>query len=245
MCLCDIFVSYYTKSMRRERQWSRGVVSASLAGNTPAFEQAYQWFNAKLFENTLPPCLITLQRKARSRGYFANDRFEHRAGGSTTDEIALNPDTFRGRSDKEIVSTLVHEMVHCWQRHFGKVGRGGYHNKEWAAHMVTVGLMPTDTGEAGGKTTGQSVTHYIMDAGAFDRAADALLATGFQLRWQSYTRNEEGGNARARVRQSTRVRTAGKTPGRGRLRISSVVTARYRWRKKQEGIYNVQVGLLE
>ena len=166
-------------------------------GEYTAFEAAYDWFNGQLFENTLPPCLITLQRKARSRGYFANDRFEHRAGGSTTDEIALNPDTFRSRSDKEILSTLVHEMVHCWQRHFGKVGRGGYHNKEWAAHMVTVGLMPTDTGEAGGKTTGQSVTHYIMNGGAFDRAADTLLATGFQLQWQSYGFNEEEGKRKA------------------------------------------------
>ena len=162
-------------------------------GEYTAFEHAYDWFNAQLFENALPPCLITLQRKARSRGYFANDRFEHRAGGSTTDEIALNPDTFRNRSDKEILSTLVHEMVHCWQRHFGKVGRGGYHNKEWAAHMVTVGLMPTDTGEAGGKTTGQSVTHYILHGAPFDRAADTLLATGFQLQWQSYGFNEEEG----------------------------------------------------
>ena len=166
-------------------------------GEYTAFEQAYEWFNQQLFENALPPCLITLQRKARSRGYFANDRFEHRAGGSTTDEIALNPDTFRSRSDKEILSTLVHEMVHCWQRHFGKVGRGGYHNKEWAAHMVTVGLMPTDTGEAGGKTTGQSVTHYIMDGGAFDCAAATLLATGFQLQWQSYGFNEEEGKRKA------------------------------------------------
>jgi hypothetical protein len=71
-------------------------------GEYTSFEQAYEWFNAQLFENALPPCLITLQRKARSRGYFANDRFEHRAGGNTTDEIALNPDTFRNRSDKEI-----------------------------------------------------------------------------------------------------------------------------------------------
>jgi predicted SprT family Zn-dependent metalloprotease len=151
-----------------------------------AFEAAYDWFNAELFDRQLPPCLITLQRKVRSRGYFANDRFEHRAEGSTTDEIALNPDTFRGRSDKDILSTLVHEMVHCWQRHFGKVGRAGYHNKEWAAHMVLIGLMPTDTGEAGGKTTGQRMTHYIMAGEAFDRVADALLATGFQLNWQSH-----------------------------------------------------------
>jgi hypothetical protein len=169
-------------------------------GEYTAFEEAYNWFNAQLFENVLPPCLITLQRKARSRGYFANDRFEHRAGGSTTDEIALNPDTFRSRSDKEILSTLVHEMVHCWQRHLGKVGRSGYHNKEWAARMMSVGLMPSDTGNAGGHTTGQSMTHYIMDGAPFDRAADTLLATGFQLRWQSYGFNEEEGRGKVATR---------------------------------------------
>jgi hypothetical protein len=175
------------------------------SGEYSAFDQAYEWFNSQLFDNALPPCLITLQRKARSRGYFANDRFEHRAGGSTIDEIALNPDTFRNRSDKEILSTLVHEMVHCWQRHFGKVGRSGYHNKEWAAHMVTVGLMPTDTGEAGGKTTGQSVTHYIMHDAPFDRAADMLLATGFQLQWQSYGFNEEEGEKESREQNKVHV----------------------------------------
>src|SRR2546428_7487364 len=37
------------------------------------------------------------------------------------------------------------------------------------------------------------LTHYIMDGGAFDRAAEVLLATGFQLRWQSYAFNEEEG----------------------------------------------------
>ena len=52
-------------------------------GEYTAFEAAYDWFNAQLFENALPPCLITLQRKARSRGYFANDRFEHRGRGKT------------------------------------------------------------------------------------------------------------------------------------------------------------------
>ena len=163
-----------------------------------ALEAAYDWFNTELFARALPSCLITLQRKARSRGYFANDRFEHRREGSTTDEIALNPDTFRGRSDKEILSTLVHEMVHCWQRHFGTVGRAGYHNKEWAEAMVRIGLMPSETGEAGGKTTGQSVTHYIMAGEAFDRAAEALLATGFQLRWQSYACDAEAAQRKAK-----------------------------------------------
>ena len=176
-----------------ERAVDLGITS----GEYSVFEQAYDWFNAQLFYNALPSCLITLQRHARTRGYYSNDRFEHRAGSGTTDEIALNPDTFRERSDKQILSTLVHEMVHCWQRHFGNVGRSGYHNKEWAARMIAVGLMPTDTGEVGGKTTGQSVTHDIIKGGTFDCAADALLATGYQLHWQSFAFGEDAGRRKA------------------------------------------------
>jgi hypothetical protein len=123
-------------------------------------------------------------------------------------------------------------MVHCWQRHFGKVGRGAYHNKEWAARMVSVGLMASDTGEAGGKTTGQRMTHYIIDSGAFDRAAETLLATGFQLHWQSYGFNEEEG--RRKAASKTKYTCPDKTPGRGRLQISCVVIATCRWRSNKE-----------
>jgi len=40
-------------------------------------------------------------------------------GGEETDEIALNPSTFRSRSTEETLSTLVHEMCHLWQFHKG------------------------------------------------------------------------------------------------------------------------------
>jgi len=150
------------------------------------FDGAYAWLNHKLFGGELPPCLITLQRKARSHGYFANDRFGHRSDEEQrTDELALNPDTFLGRSDKDILSTLVHEMCHCWQQHFGKPSRTGYHNTQWAAKMIEVGLMPSDTGLEGGKQTGQRMTHYIVEGGAFEVAADELLAADFRLNWQS------------------------------------------------------------
>ena len=68
-------------------------------------EQAYEWFNSELFANALPSCLITLQRHARTRGYFANDRFRSRAGEETAHELALNPDEFEGRNDKEFEHT--------------------------------------------------------------------------------------------------------------------------------------------
>ncbi|MCS3273396.1 SprT-like domain-containing protein (plasmid) [Bacteroides fragilis] len=75
-------------------------------------------------------------------------------------EISINPD-FMDRPDKDWHSTLVHEMCHLWQEDFGKPSRNNYHNnKQWATKMIEIGLMPSDFGEPGGKTTGQQMTHY-------------------------------------------------------------------------------------
>jgi hypothetical protein len=51
--------------------------------------------------------------------------------------------------------------------------------------MLAIGLMPSDTGAPGGKQTGQQMSHYIIEGGPFDLAANALLAQGFHLNWQS------------------------------------------------------------
>jgi hypothetical protein len=150
-----------------------------------AFERAYGWFNARLFAGGLPPCLITLQRHPNSRGYYWHDAFRARRGKARTAEIALNPDAFTARTDQQILSTLVHEMVHLWQAHFGTPGRGRYHNEEWAKRMEAVGLMPSDSGEPGGRRTGDHMTHYVVRGGRFQRAWAALYRTGFRLHWQT------------------------------------------------------------
>lgn len=144
-----------------------------------ALNRAYDFFNAELFDGTLPACLLTMQRKAKAYGYFAGGRFGSRDGQEVTDEIALNPSHFKDRTVEQSVSTLVHEMVHLWQHHFGKPSRTAYHNKEWAAKMEAVGLIPSDTGAPGGKQTGQKVSHYIAGGGPFDRAMAKLKAQGF------------------------------------------------------------------
>lgn len=150
-----------------------------------AYDRAYDYFNDTLFNSCLPPCLITLQRKKNALGYFSPRRFHSRNHrGHRTDEIALNPDTFEDRSDKVILSTLVHEMVHLWQQHFGRPGRGRYHNQEWAAKMIEVGLHPLSLDNPD-KMTGQAVTHKIVPGGPFDAAVDRLLTETFCLNWQS------------------------------------------------------------
>jgi hypothetical protein len=149
-------------------------------------QQAYDYFNDQLFAGELPPCLITLQRKPQTLGYYTRNSFasltEH---GRTTDEIALNPNHFIGRSLQDTLSTLVHEMAHLWRdRCSGKnPPRRAYHDKLWADKMQKVGLMPSDTGQLGGKRTGQTVDHYIITNGPFDSACRTLLDRGFRISW--------------------------------------------------------------
>ncbi len=109
-----------------------------------------------------------MQRHRGAYGYFAPQRFGSVDGSTVTDEIALNPMHFPERDERATLSTLVHEQAHIWQQHFGKPSRGGYHNKEWGTKMKQLGLHPSSTAAPGGKETGQSVSHYIIDGGAYD-----------------------------------------------------------------------------
>jgi len=156
-----------------------------------AFQEAYDFFNAELFGGSLPHVLVTLQRHARARGYFAPERFTGRTEAAAAHELALNPDLFTGRTDEEILSTLAHEMAHVWQQSHGSPPRRSYHDRQWATKMKEIGLQPSTTGEPGGKETGQSVTHYIIGGGAYAKAYAKLKARGFQLRWQSAPAGKE------------------------------------------------------
>lgn len=147
------------------------------------WQRAYDYFNEHLFKNELPPCLITLHRHPKARGYFSQERFLNR-NGVATDEIALNPEYFALQSPKSVMSTLCHEMAHAKIAHFGKdKSRQTYHNTEWADLMTSIGLEPSSTGMPGGKRVGQKVTHYIIKGGPFDVFCDELLMTGDFVSW--------------------------------------------------------------
>jgi hypothetical protein len=154
---------------------------------------AFRFFNHRLFAGVLPDCLITLQRKANTLGYFSPGKFAAIDGDALVDEIALNPMAFRGCTPKDVASTLAHEMAHAWQHHFGKSPRAGYHDREWAAVMRSIGLQPSSTGVPGGAETGYKVSHYIIDGGPFDLAYTAFEAAGQDsLRWgDAFQPNDE------------------------------------------------------
>ncbi|HEY7709424.1 MAG TPA: SprT-like domain-containing protein [Candidatus Entotheonella sp.] len=146
---------------------------------------AYDVFNRDLFGGQLPPCLISMQPKARTYGYVPRPRWNG-PHDEMAAEIIINPAHCAERSAQEVLSALAHEMTHLWQHHFGKPSRMGYHNREWADKMTEIGLCPSDTGEVGGKQTGQRMSHYVIAGGAFARASADLLAQGVAASWQDW-----------------------------------------------------------
>lgn len=129
---------------------------------------AYDYYNEHLFDGKLPACMITLTRRGGTMGYYCHNRFKKLGDDDLCwDEIALNPVEFRADDVREAMQTLVHEMCHLWQEHYGKPSQG-YHNHEWAKKMIDVGLMPTDTGKPGGRIVGRKMGDYVVEGGRFE-----------------------------------------------------------------------------
>ncbi len=146
------------------------------------FQEAYNFFNERLFDSELPACLITFQRQKRIMGYVSLERWINNKQ-EYTHELAINPEYFANYPLIEICQTLCHEMVHVWQAQYGNAGRRGYHNKEWANKMIAIGLMPSTTGKPGGDIVGEHVADYILADGKFLIAFNELAASGFQVTW--------------------------------------------------------------
>ena len=145
-------------------------------------EKAYDFFNKRLFNGILPPCLVTLQREKQCYGYFSEERFVSLTrDGVFVDEIAMNPAYFSVSPITTIMQVLVHEMCHLWQAHFGSPGRGRYHNHQWADKMEEIGLMPSSTGKPGWKKVGDRVADYPIQGGRFMAACESLITSEFRI----------------------------------------------------------------
>lgn len=148
-----------------------------------SLQKAYEHFNKKLFNSKLVKVIFTVQRQKGVMGYFAPERWGN-LKGVKCHEIAINPSYIANARLIEVMQTLVHEMVHCWQHCFGNPGRTSYHDTEWAKKMIRVGLMPSSTGEPGGKITGQHMSDYIIEGGAFLESYNDLEKNKkFKLKW--------------------------------------------------------------
>ncbi len=159
-----------------------------------SFQAAFDYFNQELFEGKLPPVILNFSRsRAKTIAFYAPKRWEKGEDkGKALDEISLNP-VHLGRSMEEIFSSLVHEQCHLWQFVSGNPGRRGYHNREWANKMKEVGLQPVSRG---GKETGESASHMIMECGGFQKSFQAM-PEAFKLPWRVFI---EGGGEEPKLK---------------------------------------------
>ena len=152
---------------------------------------AFRFFNIILFDNVLPECLITVRRTSGTSSCFNANRFVSRTNPEIADEIALDPTRFSSRDDCFILSMLVREMTHLWQYHNGKPASSGYCNRQWAAMMDQIGLVPSSTGLPGGQQTGRAIGHYIKSGGRFEHAYRKLQQHGIRVAYEERGGKEE------------------------------------------------------
>lgn len=146
-------------------------------------ENAFEFFNKRLFDGKLPPVLFTVQRKQNCMGYFSPERWGS-PKGKNCHEIAINPSYVSNNALIEVLQTLAHEQTHLFQYLYGSPSRTGYHNKEWAEKMESIGLMPSTTGKPGGMKTGQHMSDYPIPGGKFITACIELMKKEkFSLPW--------------------------------------------------------------
>lgn len=80
---------------------------------------------------------ITLEKLPRRRlGHYRRGR----NGFRLHHEIAINL-RHLGDSKAEVLGTLLHELLHAWQDVHGKPGKRNYHNKEFRARALSLGLV--------------------------------------------------------------------------------------------------------
>jgi hypothetical protein len=148
-----------------------------------AYQAMYAHLNRKLFAGELPAVFLNFSRHSGAVGFYAPDRWHLVAGDLVAHEISLNPSHLGMRTARETAATLAHEMCHHWQRTFGRERDGGkrgprtgYHDREWAEKMVSVGLQPIDPKTGEDKMSAPALTHRIVEGGPFARVFETMPA---------------------------------------------------------------------
>lgn len=169
-----------------------------------SYQNAFDYFNSALFDGSLPQVILNFSRlNSKTIAFYAPKRWEKKINDKRPlDEISLNP-VYLGRDLDDIFSSLVHEQCHLWQYKYGKPSRRGYHNLQWAKKMLEVGLFPKNI--INGKLTGQSMSHYIVKGGNFDKVFKKMPKR-FQLPWRVFIENNDHKNKKKKSKSGKRIK---------------------------------------
>ncbi|XVJ66889.1 MAG: hypothetical protein HEQ40_12245 [Lacibacter sp.] len=131
-----------------------------------ALHRAAQYFQDRLFLLPLSPYIFSLNKTAKSKGYYKPFGWNENQG-AILPEINIHPSLLL-IEPIELMATVVHELAHHYHQQYGKPGNYGYHNKEFAEIMKSLGLQCSHTGKPGGKDIGKNMSHFIIPGGKFE-----------------------------------------------------------------------------
>jgi hypothetical protein len=102
--------------------------------------------------------------------------------------------------------------------------------------MHEICLIPTGTGEPGGKETGQKVTHTVEEGGRFDEACKASLAAHPAILYHHRPVTAKPAGRKPRARRNRPARPARPTPGPSPARTLSAAIAMRQWKRRRGGL---------
>lgn len=160
------------------------------------FEKCFNVLNAKLFNNQIPACMITLNRnRLVADGMFILNSFHDSQDSDVQlSEICINSDNFANHDAMHVLSVIAHEMCHykdCLMalEKGDKPARTNYHTQRFADIMLSIGLQTSDTGYEGGAHKGQTMSQYVIEGGKFEAVAQKIIDDGFAIKWHSLCQN--------------------------------------------------------
>lgn len=184
-----------TPKAEEEEPTTKYVGEAPTTSHATSYQGLYDYLNTNLFGGELPNCILTMiPAVSKNGGHFWPNKW-HDTDGAKLHEISMNPHGYAIHEPIVFVSIFAHEMAHLWvQENKETPPRGGYHCKFWGRKMKEIGLYPSNTGEPGGKETGQQMTHYIMEEGlfkeVFERMPEDLLLPFKRFKAPTVTRKK-------------------------------------------------------
>lgn len=145
----------------------------------------FDLLNATFFENELSRPTITIQSTPRAYGHFSlrEDTWVSKLGG--THEINIGAGTL-ARPIEEVVSTLLHEMVHYYnyERGIQDCSRGNtYHNRKFREEAERRGLIVEHSDKYGWSHTSPSdlLLDFVLDNDLSDILINRNEFSGFQM----------------------------------------------------------------
>jgi hypothetical protein len=111
----------------------------------------------RFYGNVPLPALSFDYAPLRNLGWYCDED-----GLALSHRININR-LYANRPLADILRTLTHEVGHCWQYVYGKPGKGNYHNTQFQAKMLEIGIPCDNRGHSLGMQ--EPFVSFLKDLG--------------------------------------------------------------------------------